>query len=480
VVASRLGLFLLLALIAGCATRFENQPLPAGRSENPERRFVDREKEPDRPVILIAFSGGGSRAAMLALTVLRELRDTSYIQDGHKRWLIDDVVLLSSVSGGSVTAAHFGLYGAAGLDTLEASFLSEDNVSTVVWQAVNPINWFRYGLSGRSRIGLLEDLFDEKLVKGARFEALNQPGKPFVILNATDMASGEVFAFTPQRFDDICSDFDQQALSVGVAASAAFPVAFTPVAFQNHSLTHCLGRPLPKWISKDLASRFTPYLDVEEYKRARYANDLRHGKDIFEDIQYVYLLDGGVGDNLGVSSLLEAMVSPRASTGLLKAINEGKARKIVVLVVNARSDPPKSVYQQADRPGIFSMIGSVTSVPIDSTTASNNAQMTVLVRTLRQAIRGAPEDAQFRDLRIYDVLIDFDQLRPSDPQQRELRDKAKRVPTSWTLSAEDRATVSAVGRLLLHQHPCYQRLLMDLSVEADFIIPDFAEAGCKP
>jgi NTE family protein len=150
----------------------------------------------------MAFSGGGSRAAMLALSVLRELRDTRYRMGDNSRSLTDDVAFVSSVSGGSVTAAYFGLYGADGLDALEADFLSKDNTNTLIWRAVNPINWFRFGLSGRSRIGLVEELFDEKLFKGARLEALNRPGRPFVVLNATDMASGEVFAFTPKRFDD--------------------------------------------------------------------------------------------------------------------------------------------------------------------------------------------------------------------------------------------------------------------------------------
>ena len=38
------------------------------------------------------------------------------------------------------------------------------------------------------------------------------PGAPLVVMNATDMESAEVFAFTPQRFDDLCSDLDQLPL----------------------------------------------------------------------------------------------------------------------------------------------------------------------------------------------------------------------------------------------------------------------------
>ena len=97
-------------LLPGCATHFENQRLSAGQT-NPERRAIEV-SHLDRPLILVAMSGGGSRAAALGWVVLRELSRYHYTTtDGASRALIDDIAVVSSVSGGSVIAAHFALEG---------------------------------------------------------------------------------------------------------------------------------------------------------------------------------------------------------------------------------------------------------------------------------------------------------------------------------------------------------------------------------
>ena len=102
-------LFVACALVfnACSSTRFENAPLQVGEA-NPERRSI-APGSLDRPAILMTFSGGGSRAAALAETVLRELSQTSYATSDGPHVLTEDVKLISSVSGGSVTAAWFGL-----------------------------------------------------------------------------------------------------------------------------------------------------------------------------------------------------------------------------------------------------------------------------------------------------------------------------------------------------------------------------------
>src|SRR5262245_25678737 len=89
----------ILLLLAGCATRFENFPLADGR-DNPERRAVDV-SHVERPLILVAISGGGSRAAALGWVVLRDIARFRYPDAGEPRRLIDDIGVVSSVSGGS-------------------------------------------------------------------------------------------------------------------------------------------------------------------------------------------------------------------------------------------------------------------------------------------------------------------------------------------------------------------------------------------
>ena len=199
-------------VLAGCATRFENFPL-TGDQVNPERRAVDVSHE-ERPLILVAVSGGGSRAAALGWVILKEVAKFRYPASSPSRSLIDDIAVVSSVSGGSVIAAYFALYGPEGLERFTPEFLVPDNMRTLGLDAVTPITWFQLAVTGSSRIDIVEELFDDQLFKKKTFFDLNQPGKPYLILNATDMASGEVFAFTPKRFDDICSDLDKEPIPV--------------------------------------------------------------------------------------------------------------------------------------------------------------------------------------------------------------------------------------------------------------------------
>src|SRR5271156_2245561 len=226
-------------LAGGCAgMHIENTPLQAGDG-NPDLRTIDP-ASPDRPVILMTFSGGGSRAAALAESVLRELSQTSYAASDGPHVLTEDVKLISSVSGGSVTAAWFGLRRGPGhwdgdLDGLRSDFLTKDNMATLELDAVNPITWFGLVTGQITRIEAEEALFNTRLYHDAPLAALNQPGKPYIVLNATDMAGGETFAMVPRRFDDVCSKYDLLPIATAVSASAAFPVLLTPVAFQDYS-----------------------------------------------------------------------------------------------------------------------------------------------------------------------------------------------------------------------------------------------------
>ncbi len=462
----RLLVLLSLLIATGCAvTHFENTPLQAGDS-NPENRTIDP-ASPERPVILMTFSGGGSRAAALAEAVLRELSQTRYAAADGPHVLTEDIKLISSVSGGSVTAAWFGLHRAPGhwdgdLDGLRNDFLTKDNMATLELDAVNPITWFGLVTGKITRIEAEEALFNDRLFHGATFAALNQPGKPYIVPNTTDMAGGETFAMVPRRFDDVCSKYNALPVATAVAASAAFPILLTPVAFQDYS-TGCLGRLRNgDWIKIDLSNPFTPYLNLAEYKDARYSNDLRHGPNPYRQINYLYFLDGGLADNLGTGSLRAALIAPYDDARVLRAINEGKIRRLVVIVVNARGDPPNKLYNQPRQPGLVQQIGAVTSVPIDANTANSEIALSALLSELAQAAAGASGRAQFAGLEVYGITVDYDQIPADTPAHVALRDMAKNVPTSWTLTSTQLQVTEQAGRILLRRHPCYAALLSDL------------------
>ena len=453
----------LLWAVAACSpTQYQNTKLDSGVA-NPERRSI-APPSPDRPTILMTFSGGGTRAAALAESVLRYMKETTYVgADGQPHRLIDDVRLVSSVSGGSVTAAWFGLRGPDGLDDLRSQFLTQDNMRTLELDAVNPITWFRLAFTKFTRIRAEEDLFDAELFHGATMSELNQPGRPFILPNTTDMAGGQTFVFSPQRFDDICSSFDALKISTAVASSAAFPIALSPVDFQNHSGDACAGTlRQDQWVTVALNNPYSQYLNLPNYRDARYTNDLRRGPYPLRNIEYLHFLDGGLADNLGVKTLRSAMISSHDSVGGLFAINTGQIQRLVVIMVNARSDPPNGLYQKPNTPGLVDAINAVAGAPIDANTANSALALQALLTELEQAAQGARANAGFKGMKIYGITVDYDQLPADTPENRALRDAAKDVPTSWTLSPDQLAVTEQVGRFLLARHPCFIQLTADL------------------
>ena len=474
------GLLVLLALVgAACDTipDYPNKPLAAGAANPPPADLIG--PDPGAPLILIAFSGGGSRAAALGLGVLDELAGHSYPASGSPVALIDRVKVVSSVSGGSVVAAWFGLVGPARLDELKTDFLERANMKTLEWEATDPLTLARLSFSSYTRIDALRDLLDRELFHGARFADLRRPSAPLIVMNATDMESGEVFAFTPQRFDDLCSDLDQLPLSVAVAASAAFPVALSPMSLRNYSYEDCKSTiPGGGWIAAELTLPLPRYTNFEGYKRARYANALRNGEDAYRDEHHLHLLDGGLVDNQGVQSLTKVLVSPHSPARILEAINSGRVRRIAVIAVNARADKDNGVGGNPAVPGLLKVVNTVIGAPIDSTTARSNASLQDLVDTLNAAgaspVR-APGKPLFTGLRVYNVPVDFDQF-PSG--QRQLQTAVKNIGTSWSLSPIQLQQAVEAGRVLLRQHPCFQRLRLDLNASTAPVAPQAVRNSC--
>src|SRR4051812_16912977 len=80
-------------------------------------------KEPKGQVLFsAAFSGGGKRSAAFAHGVLRGLRNIQLVEDGQPRRLLDELDLVSAVSGGSFPAMHYGLYRDRSFETFPAEF----------------------------------------------------------------------------------------------------------------------------------------------------------------------------------------------------------------------------------------------------------------------------------------------------------------------------------------------------------------------
>ena len=76
-------------------------------------------------------------------------------------------------------------------------------------------------------------------------------------------------------------------------------------------------------------------------------------------------------------------------------------------------------------------------------------------------------------MKIYGITIDFDQI-PADTQaHRDMRDAAKVLPTSWTLTPPQLQLTERVGSFLLRRDPCYRALVADLRASTP---PSISEA----
>jgi len=252
----RLGAILVVAVLAvtGCARDFLNGPLQGHRS-NAELLPVPanaQPADPGEPYIVMSFSGGGVRATGFSYAVLDEL---SRVPDRSGRTFADMVRIISSASGGSVTAAWFGLKGTEGLKDLRDNFIARDNMWAMESQIFNPVTLGKLAGPSYSRVDVLRNRLDDALFHHATFaDMYGRRGTPLVLLNATDMARGEVFTFRASSFDNLCSNLADFPLAAGVAASAAFPVLLTPVSLKNWSRTGCPVDPYPPSIRSAVSS----------------------------------------------------------------------------------------------------------------------------------------------------------------------------------------------------------------------------------
>ena len=248
------AIFLLL-LASGCS-RFKavNRPLAEWTPESLQRvsKQVSGNRSPGL-LVFVAFSGGGTRAAAFAYGVLQELAATKLTTEAGERRVIDEIDVISSVSGGSFTSAYFGLRGDGIFDEFEGRFLRKNIQGSIFAQALRPLNWFRLLSRTFGRSDLAAEYYDEHVFDGATFADLDAAGGPTLAINATDLDSSSVFTFVQSEFDMLCSDLSPMRVSQAVTASSAVPGVFAPLTIENRGGTCDYVRPAWVEITRNLA-----------------------------------------------------------------------------------------------------------------------------------------------------------------------------------------------------------------------------------
>jgi NTE family protein len=376
------------------------------------------------------------------------------------------VDVISSISGGSFTAAYFGLFGDELFDPekYQKVFLYRNIQSDLMTSMFNPINWFRLASPYFGRIDLAQEIYDQEIFRHKGFNDLTIQGRrPFIMINATDMTFGSQFTFTQDQFDLLCSDLNGVHVSRAVAASSNFPIAFTPMIVNNYAGT--CGYKEPTWMeeaSKDLLE------NPPRFNRARIARSYLN-KD---ERTYIHLLDGGVADNIGLRSVLVALGSNDLPWNLPNKMNQGKIKKIVVIVVDARTEPRTTMDKTPCSPRLTKIIDTIATVPM------SNYSFETVQELLNTFDEWRTDSRNYNDCRdvlekncpgasmpdkppapvdTYGIYIGFDQIK--DQKEREY---FLNMPTTFSLKKEEVDDLRKIGPKILDDSREFERLLKGL------------------
>ena len=456
-----LAALVIAVALASCATRpvnpriehFEAKPYSLERpSANPEDR---------QNFVVLAFSGGGTRAAAFSYGALETLRDMQITtRGGRKVRALDEIDVITGISGGSFTALAFGLYGDKLFDEYEKRFLKRNVEGELIARAFNPFNWGDLASQGWGRSELAANLYDEILFNGATYADL-KPDGPRIFVGTTDIAEGTRIVFNRENFDVFCSDLTKFRLARAAAASSAVPVVLSSITIDNYGGT-CDYR-FPAWTKLFLDNPNPPRPAARTLKRLSEMKEYGDGSKR----PYLHLVDGGVSDNIGMRGALDLFATFEAlhEAGIPTPFDH--VRNIFVFIVNSLAEPPNDWDMHENPPGTFDVLIKATGTPIDRysyDTVETLRDMQArwrLLREVRDAIGPiAANDPKLQfierapEVNIYVIDVSFAVLKDAVE-----RDYLNRLPTSFALPDEAVDRLRRPARTAIVESPVIQQLL---------------------
>lgn len=438
-----LPLYLLCLALAGCA----GSPLNPPRNQPAVAEPLQRAPRADTPqtAVALSFSGGGLRAAAFAYGVLEGLREQPSAGSRH---LLDEVTFITSVSGGSITAAYFGLHGTEGLRGFRDQVLLRDGEAGLRFSLINPTNLMRLLAGGLNDRSNLNDWLDRDVFKGATFADMLKRERPAVWINATNAQYRLAFPFHERAFDAICSDLASFPVSEAVAASMAVPLFFAPVVLEKFPAA-CNG-PLPPGLTRQGAER-------DDLHRLRLA--LKRALQDFRDPRtgrYLKLVDGGISDNLGLVSILQSRVLLDTPYGPISEHDAANLRRLLFIVVDAGQGPSADWGRELAGPSGVDIATGAVDTAIESTMRMSYAYFVPMMRAWERdlvtwrcslpeerkaALRAKNPDWRCEDLRFAVTQISFADLPEADEAA------LNAIPTRLKLPADQIDRLINAGRL---------------------------------
>ena len=460
-----------MLLLVGCKTHPVNPPIASVdlhqgyRFETRQEHIRDSDKA---TLVILAFSGGGTRAAAFSYGVLETLRRIQVVGPKEKKVrLLDEVDVITGVSGGSFTALAFGLYGDKLFDFYEAGFLKRDVQAELIGRILSPRNWGALWSSDWSRSEAAAQLYDEILFHGATFTDLDHGSGPLIVATATDISTGGRLEFQQSVFDYLCSDLDEVPLSRAAAASSAVPLVLSAVTFNNYGGSCRFDAP--EWSQAFRDPQTAPRPAVRAIKQINDLEAYRDGKQR----PYIHLVDGAIADNLAMRGVLEMLEELEALKILGQPTPLDHVRRIVVFVVNAMTAPKMNWDKSPRPPSDLAIVIKSAGVPIDhfSDEGVELLRDTVARWKAMRQIRDSPSFAAIEDPELQRLVNvpDVD-LYAIDVSFGALTDKAEfeylnTLPTSFALPAQAVDRLRADAGTIILSSPDFKRLLQDADLE---------------
>jgi NTE family protein len=464
-IAAFFGHLIILLLVTSCAHYQTNQALRDIHQN--EAYTLERFNKPvgsDEIFVALTFSGGGTRAAALSYGVLDEMRRIKI--SGSDKTLLDEVDVISTVSGGSFTGAYYALFGKKIFEEFRTDFLYRNVEKELELKLLNPANWIRLASPNFSRIDLAYELYDRTIFDSKSFGDLANAGKrPFLIINATNLYQGARFEFTGEQFNYIGSNILSFPVAKAVAASSAFPFLLSPVTLVNyHYLSDYKMPDADRLALKDFWNNKERYLLAKN-------NTMFADK---KDHPYVHLMDGGLADNIGLRAIGDLFLRGSIRRRLLN----GEIKTLLVIVVNAKTEPPQTFDKKESPPGFATIALKTCTLSMDNysfeTIKAFRKEIDERVRA-QQYIEDCQKEIDRHcstsdkikplaggNLKLYVVDLSFDNI-----PGKEKRDYLKALPTSFNLSKEQVDRLIDAGESLLREDPDLKEFLSDLTVKRE-------------
>ena len=406
-------------------------------------------------MLIVSFSGGGTRAAALSYGILDKLKSTKIKWDGRDTTLLNEIDVISGVSGGSITAAYFAAFGDQTFEDFKPKFLNHDFESDLISGALDPANSFHLTSPWYGRGDLLADQFDGLLFHGMNYgELLSSWPRPTLIITATDLSLGTSFEFTEHQFHQICSNIDTFPLARAVAASNSVPILFTPITLKNYAGS------CPTEASPAIQGSLTEYSDRRERRYVEEQNTYHN----LQERPYIHLVDGGLADNLGIKRIIDGIASSGGLPRSLQSRGIRGIRKLVFLNVDAGRRNSFAADRVDSIPSSMEVARGIQFGLLSRYAAETNDAFAEEVEKWRREIRIAALEGHgpfAPDAELYYIEVGLRNY-PNQATRAELL----AIPTAYTLDEKQVEELINAGHEILDANIEFRRLLTDLTHDA--------------